>query len=95
MDWKLMKMELGALISESIVELVEGAEEDLKTYGLEIANNMIVAIRLGREDLRRELQDQLVMLGEIHRIKVSNAGEAVLNRVIDIGMRIGKAALGV
>ena len=95
MDWKLLKTELGDIISESLTGLVEGAEEDLKSYGLEIARSMVVAIRTGRADLRRELQDQAVMLGEIHRIRFNNEAQSVLNKVMDIGMRIGATALGV
>jgi hypothetical protein len=95
MDWKVIREELGDIISESLTELVEGAEADLKAYGVEIARGMIVAIRTGRNDLRRELQDQAVMLGEVHRIRVSNEAKVVLDKVIDIGMRLGVAALGV
>lgn len=95
MNWTIIKGELGDIISESLTELVEGAEEDLKAYSIEIARGMIVAMRTGRADLRRELQDQVVMLGEIHRIRLSNEAEALLNKTIDIGMRLGVAALGV
>jgi hypothetical protein len=95
LNWTLIRKEIGDILSESLADLVEGAEEDLKSYGAEIANNMIVAIRTGRKDLQRELQDQFVMLGEIHRIRLTNEAEVVLGRVIDIGMRIGRAALGV
>lgn len=95
MDWKVIREELGDIISESLTELVEGAEADLKAYGAEIARGMIVAIRTGRNDLRQELQDQVVMLGEVHRIRVSNEAKVVLDKVFDIGMRLGVAALGV
>lgn len=95
MNWKIIRDELGDIIKESLIELVEGAEEDLKSYGMEIARGMIVAIRTGRADLRRELQSQVVMLGEIHRIRFTNEAKVVLDRVIDIGMRLGAAALGV
>jgi len=95
MDWKLLKTELGNILSESLAELVEGAEEDLKAYGLEIARSMVVAIRTGRADLRRELQEQAVMLGEVHRIRFNNEARVVLDKIMDIGMRIGATALGV
>ena len=95
MNWKIIREELGSIVSESLYELVEGAEEDLRKYGMEIARGMIVALRTGRNDLRRELQDQVVMLGEIHRIKINTAAKDVLDRTIDIGMRLGRAALGV
>jgi hypothetical protein len=95
MNWKVIREELGSIVSESLYELVEGAEDDLREFGMEIARGMIVALRTGRDDLRRELQDQVVMLGEIHRIKVNTAAKDVLDKVIDIGMRLGRAALGV
>lgn len=95
MNWKLVREELSGVISDSLVELVEGAEEDLKTYGVEIANGMIIAMRLGRADLRAELKDQVGMLAEIHRIRLSNEAEVMLNKIIDIGMRIGRAAVGI
>jgi hypothetical protein len=94
MDWKLMRDELAGIIEESLAELVEGAREDLKAYGAEIARNLIVAIRLGRADLREELQQQFVMLGEIHRIRFNNEAENVMRKTIDIAVRVGKAAVG-
>ena len=95
LDWKIIREELSSVISESLYELVEGAEEDLKAYGVEIANSLIISMRTGRADLRRELQDQCVMLAEIHRIRLNTAAKDVLDNVINIGMRLGRAALGV
>ena len=95
LNWKIIREELSGVIEDSLAELVEGAEEDLKSYGVEIANNLIIAMRTGRADLRRELQDQFVMLAEIHRIRLNTAAKDVLDNIINIGMRLGRAALGV
>ena len=95
LNWKIIREELSGVISESLYELVEGAEEDLKAYGVEIANSLIIAMRTGRADLQRELQDQVVMLAEVHRIRLNTAAKDTLDKVINIGMRLGRAALGV
>ena len=95
LNWKIIREELSGVIEDSLAELVEGAEEDLKSYGVEIANSLIIAMRTGRADLRRELQDQFVMLAEIHRIRLNTAAKDVLDNIINIGMRLGRAALGV
>ncbi len=53
LNWKIIREELSGVISDSLYELVEGAEEDLKAYGVEIANSLIIAMRTGRADLQR------------------------------------------
>jgi predicted neutral ceramidase superfamily lipid hydrolase len=95
LNWKIIREELSGVISDSLAELVEGAEDDLKAYAVGIANSLIIAVRTGRADLRQELQDQVVMIAEIHRIRISNEAEVVLNKIVNIGMRLGRAALGV
>jgi len=94
MDWKKVVDALGDVLSKRLSALVEGAEDDLRAYGKDIAKGIIVALRSGRQDLRDELKDQAIMLGEIHRIRVSNEAVAMLDLAGDIALKIGVAAIG-
>ena len=93
MDWKAIVKELGDDLTERLQYLVEGAEEDIKAYGLEIAESMVIAVRSGRKDLQDELGDQLIMLAEIHRIEISREIEAWLMAASKTAVKIGLAAL--
>lgn len=94
-DWKGIMDEIGELASERLEYLVDSSKEDLKAYGKEIAKSMVIALRSGRQDLRDELLDQIEMLAEIHRIELNREAKAFMKDVLEISMRIGKAAIKV
>lgn len=93
MNWGKISKELGGIVSDSLKELAEGAEEDLKAYGEAIANSMIVAVRTGREDLRREVVEQAKLLAETHRIRVAKEANGVLEKILSVAVRVGAAAM--
>ena len=97
-DWKKVVEELGSVLSDRLSGLVDAAEDDaegdLQAYGKDIAKGIIVALRSGRKDLRDELKDQAIMLGEIHRIKLSNEALDMLDLAGDIALKVGVAAIG-
>lgn len=93
-DWKKVVEELGDVLSDRLELLLDDAEGDLKAYGKDIAKSIIVAVRTGRKDLLDELQDQAVMLAELHRIKVNNAALDMIDFAADIAVKIGVAAMG-
>lgn len=94
MDWKKMVEVLGTQVAERLQGLVEGAEEDLRSYGLAIAKDLIVAVRTGNKTkLLKELYDQAQLLAEVHRIRMSNEANDVLNTVLMVSFKILEVAV--
>ncbi len=80
--WALLEGELGKLIANGIRGLVEGAEEDLRTFGLFMAQDMVTAIRRGDAAWAREIKAQAKILLEINRLRAVNHNHEVLMNVI-------------
>lgn len=93
MNWKAFTEEFGSILAEELNESIVDAAEDLRDYGLAVARDLTIALRSGREDLREELLEQAKLLAEVRRIDLNKKSEAVLERILDIGMRIGITAL--
>lgn len=92
-DWSALTEELTTIATESLTELAEGAEADLKSFGAEIAGGMIVALRAGDKELREELKLQLRALGEVHRIRLVQEQWDAVSKALSIAMRVGGTVL--
>lgn len=86
--------DVGAHITHELRNLYDGAEQDLQAYGVAIATDLIEAAATGRTDLIAALQDQARVLAEAHRLRINAAGLRLLDRMIDIAVRVGSAAVG-
>ena len=94
-DWKSLKGELSDYVVKSLKGTIQDAEADLKAYGTAIASGLIIAIRTGDADLAKELKAQVKVLAEIHRVKLNKKVEGLMNKFMDVGLRIGMAAMTV
>lgn len=92
-NWRELRDELGDIVTETLEGLAEGAKEDLQVVAKAIANDMLVAVRMGRRDLLDDLIDQGRILAEIHRIRMADAAYDALARIADLAFRVGRAAL--
>jgi hypothetical protein len=94
-DWKALKGELRDYVVDGFKDTMQSAEADLQAYGTAIANGLIIALRTGDLELAKELKAQVQVLAEIHRVKVTKKVAGMLDKFIDVGMRIGLAAMTV
>lgn len=95
-DWERIVEDAAEEGKEALKEFLDGAAEDLKTFGKEIAKDMIQAIRDGREDLVAQLKAQGRTLAEAHRIRLNHiAWDQAMNIFERISKIAVKAALSV
>lgn len=87
--------DLGAVIVESIRDLVDGADTDLKTFGEEIAKDAILAAASGDDAMLAHTQAQVKLLTEHHRIRTNELSRAILERVVATSVRLMIAAVAI
>ena len=73
--------------------IVEGGEDDLRKWGVDMANDMARAILTGSESLKQTIIDQGTVAIEINRLRLVNAGEAVVKQGLKGLMSGAEAAL--
>lgn len=86
-DFGAIRTELGEVLSEALSDVVEGAAGDLKTFGADIATDMVASIAAGNTAMTNELKAQIRVLGAINKIRASNAAWGILDAVTSIAMR--------
>ncbi len=89
-DYESLTLELKGEVVEGLKGLVDGAEADLREFGLAIAADLVRAVGAKDEALLAELQHQLPVLAEINRIRLVNATWEQVYAVLSI---IGRVAL--
>lgn len=84
------------VLKEQTADLLEGAAEDVHLYVSEIAH---AAARIGyeapekQEILAEELQQQITLLAEVHRIRASRKAWETFDRVVDVLVGISISAV--
>lgn len=74
--------QLKALIAGRLESLTVGAVDDLDLAATEIANGLIEAVAAQDEESAQELVEQLELLGEIQRLRLSNDLVAALRETL-------------
>jgi hypothetical protein len=92
-DWHYLERELGEQLVAALRDFANGAEADIREYGLSMAFHTIAAIRQGDEAIKSELLDQAKALKEINRIRMNEFAENAFGVVLATAFRIGLAAL--
>lgn len=93
MNWEAFVEGLGDEATAALKGLVDGAQEDLKTYGKAIAKDMVAAVRDNRPEIQSELREQLKVLAEIHRIRlVGTTWDFVVERLFQL-VKVARLAL--
>jgi hypothetical protein len=62
-----------AALKEKLLELAEGASEDISKFVSDIMVDVVIAARKGRTDLIVSMEGQMRVLAEKHRIQVACA----------------------
>lgn len=92
-DFDKVTDEIADLVTDALEETVDAASADLKTFGKDIARDIVMVIRSGDDSLLRSLKGQARMLAEINRIRLNRNSRALLNRILDVAARVGKVLL--
>jgi hypothetical protein len=88
---------LQSLVAEgqaAVKPIIEGAERDLREFGLEIAGDMVVAKATGNEAWIAELRAQIRAIGERTRVRVDVARWAFAENLFEVLFRAAAAAVG-
>lgn len=87
--WESLQGRIQGTVIEGLRGLVDGAEEDLRTFGAYIAADMVDAVRRGDLEWEREVRAQARILLEINRLRAVNADHALLMQVLHALVRMG------
>lgn len=92
-DLKSLEKATKEAILPVLTDLLEGAEADLAAFGEAIARDLVLAAASGRPDLVAELQAQVGLIAEKHRLKLFLAPNRILKHVIGVAFRMLKIGL--
>ncbi len=81
-DWDQLKEEVGEILSDTLEELVDGAQADLKAFGAAIASDMIEAAQLGDQEILDELKAQAGVLAQAQGLRARGAGWEAVGKVV-------------
>lgn len=89
-----LKDEIVDGLKDALEGVVSGAENDLKQFAMEVANDMTEMIESGTFDptLAEEWGHQLQLLGEANRLVANNEAYAQLSRIAALAIRAAIAA---
>lgn len=87
LDYLKLKEHLAETFTAALARVSASAGEVLQAYANDIARDVALSAAAGRKDFLRNLEDQAMLLGEVHRIHLDQAGWdlflAVLNAVAE------------
>lgn len=87
--WDSLRGRIGGTIVTGLHGLLEGAEEDIRTFGAYIAQDLVDAIQRRDTSWEKEIKAQAGLLMEINRLRAVNANHALLMQVIHALVRMG------
>lgn len=89
LDLDQLRDNMADVLADGLRDLIEGAEEDVRSFVSEIARDMILA-RISDSDrgsTLEQLQNQLKIVAEINRVRVENHTWIVVTRIIQVALR--------
>lgn len=93
-NWHGITGELSQLLRDELSKVVSGAKADLDAFTAQITEDMVRALREGKQGMTQELRGQALALVEIHRLRVANSADDIIERVLGIAMRVASLSLG-
>ena len=88
-----LKEQINAGLTVALSKVVEGAQEDLQKYVVVMTSDLAAAVLAGREDLALAVANQAKVIGELNRVRATNAGWGVVTQVVSAFAR-GAIAVG-
>lgn len=91
-----LEEKLGTLLITGLRELVEGPEESLRMFGLQLAHSATVATFRGDTEWLNEIKGQVDLMLEINRLKITKKNRKLLMSFLQFGLEMMiKTALSV
>ena len=82
------------ILAEELTMVIDEAETDLQLLAEEIAPILVSAAAVGDEEMVREVEDQILAIAEVHKIRVATAAMEAVHRIAGITLRTLSVALG-
>ncbi len=92
-DFEDVEFEIAEIVEDALDELTDASQEDLRKFGLRIAQGVVHAAKSNDPRLLRGIKGQARMLAEMQRIRLNREAKAVLNRILDVASRVAKSLL--
>lgn len=93
-DWNVVTNTLADHLRGQVVDVLDGAAEDIEQFVNDISIDMTRAVRLGKSELQDELKAQLLVIAEINRVRVRNAANATLEGILNVTLSVVSPLLG-
>lgn len=87
--WAALEGRLAGTITDGLKGLLDGAEEDIRTFGLYMAQDLVLAIRRKDAAWEHEIRAQAGLLMEVNRLRAANAQHALVMQVLHALIRMG------
>lgn len=89
---------LGEKLNAVFQRLLNGARGDIHRYSQVIAKDIIEATRHSdpetRDEILRQLKGQIVLVGELNRIRVNQEMQDLVDSVVDLAFDLALRAIG-
>lgn len=92
-DWEVLRGDVVELLEEFIHEFAEPEAQDLAGWARIVADDVVIALKEGHEDLVDELRDQALLVLEMKRIRLVRHGRELLSKVLEAGYRFALKAI--
>lgn len=86
--------QLGALFLDELKEVLQGATEDVKRFGMKIGSIAAAAALTGDEKLMAQAKDQIKVLAEVSRIRLKQAEWSFVEKLFTVVVRSTAVGLG-
>ncbi len=83
-----LRQEIADTVVSALQGILDGAEADLRQFGLVIAQDAVAVVSLGRPDLLPEIEGQILLLVELNRLRVVNEQHALLKQLLMALLRV-------
>lgn len=83
--------ELADFVEAQLKEVITGDQQDIRKYAEQIVSDALRLVDMSHDeadDMMKELAAQALLLGEVQRLRAVNAGFAMFDKAIRVGMAI-------
>lgn len=90
-DFDRLKEDLGRTLADGLMDLVDGAQDDVQAFASDISRDLLLAGLQGNLKVQAQLLDQLKILAEINRVRVENHAWVVVGKIARVAIEAAVA----
>lgn len=90
-DFDRLKEDLGRTLADGLMDLVDGAQDDVQAFASDISRDLLLAGLQGNLKIQAQLLDQLKILAEINRVRVENHAWVVVGKIARVAIEAAVA----